>query len=80
MDQLAALPDKALAAYADVLDVLQLTPWNGRPQHEANPDGAVRWWPFGPNQTGQIVYLIREEQHEARFVVPYKGAVDPRED
>jgi len=29
--QVAALPPEALDAYAEVLDVLQLTPWNGRP-------------------------------------------------
>jgi hypothetical protein len=57
LEQLAALPDEALAAYAEVLDFLQLTPWNGRPQHGANPDGAVRWWTFGTDHAGQIIYL-----------------------
>jgi hypothetical protein len=36
MAQVAALPIAALDAYADVLDVLQLTPWNGEPQHKDN--------------------------------------------
>jgi hypothetical protein len=31
-----------LDVYAEVLDVLQLTPWNGEPQHEGNPDASVR--------------------------------------
>jgi hypothetical protein len=35
--QVAALPVDALDAYAEVLEVLQLMPWNGRPQHEDNP-------------------------------------------
>ncbi|HWR48790.1 MAG TPA: hypothetical protein VN327_14450 [Pseudonocardiaceae bacterium] len=61
-EQLVALPDDALAAYADVLGALEVAPWNGSPQHEANPDGAVRRWPFGPGQAGQTVYLILEEQ------------------
>jgi hypothetical protein len=42
MAQVAALPDEALDAYAEVLEALRRTPWNGPPQHEDNPDGAVR--------------------------------------
>lgn len=30
-EQVAALPVGALAGYAEVLRVLQLTPWNGQP-------------------------------------------------
>lgn len=60
--QVAALPDVALDAYAEVLEVLRLTPWNGQPQHEANPEGAVRRWTFGVGQAGQVVYLITEQQ------------------
>lgn len=41
LDQVAALPHAALQAYAGVLDVLALTPWNGMPLHEDNPDGPV---------------------------------------
>lgn len=55
--QVAALPADALDAYAEVLEVLQLTQWNGRPQHEDNPEGAVRRWNFGVGQAGQVVYL-----------------------
>ncbi|HZE02831.1 MAG TPA: hypothetical protein VE155_13810 [Pseudonocardiaceae bacterium] len=54
-EQVAALPAEALTAYADLLEVLTLTPWNGEPQHEDNPDAAVRRWHFGPNHSGQIV-------------------------
>jgi hypothetical protein len=39
---LDALPIEVLAGYVEVLDVLELTPWNGAPLNEANPDGAVR--------------------------------------
>ncbi|MGH3852987.1 MAG: hypothetical protein ACRDR6_05705 [Pseudonocardiaceae bacterium] len=51
--QVAALPDEVLHAYAEVLEILQLTPWNGRPQHERNPEGAVRRWKFGVGQAGR---------------------------
>jgi hypothetical protein len=30
-EQVAALPSAALAAYAELLEVLALTPWNGKP-------------------------------------------------
>jgi hypothetical protein len=55
-EQVVALPAEALASYAEVLEVLQLTPWNGRPQHPANPNAPVRRWAFGPGQAGHIVY------------------------
>jgi hypothetical protein len=42
LEQITALPDEALNGYADVLSVLELAPWSGQPQHEGNPDGAVR--------------------------------------
>lgn len=38
VDQLAALPTEALPGYADVLDVLEVAPWNGRPYNEEKPD------------------------------------------
>jgi hypothetical protein len=38
MEQIAALPDDAPAAYAQVFGVLELVPWNGDPPHEDNPD------------------------------------------
>lgn len=69
VEQVAALPDDALAYYADVLEVLQLAPWNGRPLHETNRDGAVRRWDFGPSQEGQVVYLVLDEQQEVHLLL-----------
>ncbi|MGW4527856.1 hypothetical protein [Amycolatopsis sp. NPDC004378] len=68
-DQIAALPDDALAAYSSVHDVLELTPWSGPPLHEDNPDGAVRRWNFGPDHAGQVVYLILEDQQEVHILL-----------
>lgn len=68
-EQVAALPDKALESYADVLSVLALTPWNGPPQHKSNPDGALRRWAFGPGHAGQVVYLVLEDQQEVHIVL-----------
>jgi hypothetical protein len=69
-EQVAALPAEALVGYVEVLEVLQLTPWNGRPQHVANPDAPVRRWAFGP---GQVVYLILEEQREVHLLLVQWG-------
>lgn len=68
-DQVAALPDLVLADYAQVLDLLQVVPWKGQPQHVANPDAPVRRWVFGPTQAGQVVYLILEEQREVHLLL-----------
>jgi hypothetical protein len=67
--QVAALPTEALAAYAEVLEVLRLTPWNGEPQHEGNPDASVRRWHFGSNLAGQVVYLIVDDRQEVHLLL-----------
>jgi len=67
--QVATLPTKALAAYAEVLDALQLTPWNGEPHHEGNPDAPVRRWHFGANLAGQVTYLVLEDQREVHLLL-----------
>ncbi|ONI90176.1 hypothetical protein ALI22I_12655 [Saccharothrix sp. ALI-22-I] len=68
-EQVAALPVEALHHYAEVLAVLELQPWSGRPQHESNPGAAVRYWNFGPDGAGQAVYLILEEQREVHLLL-----------
>jgi hypothetical protein len=68
-EQIAALPDHMLTALAEVIDVLRLTPWNGQPQHLANPDGPVRRWAFGPGHAAQLVYLILEDQQEVHLLL-----------
>lgn len=59
-EQVAALPDEALAAYALVLDVLVFTPWDGDPLHDENPTGPVRTLPVG--RAGLVTYLVLERQ------------------
>lgn len=68
-EQVAALPTEALPGFAEVLDVLHLTPWNGHPQHPANPDAPVRRWAFGPGQAGQVIYLVLEDQQEVHLLL-----------
>jgi hypothetical protein len=64
-----ALPDDALAAYIQVLDVLEVLPWNGEPQHEDNPEGAVRRWRFGADRAGFLVYLIDERDRTVHLLL-----------
>lgn len=68
-DQVAALPFGALTEYAQVIDVLEIAPWNGPPHNARNPEGAVRRWVFGPNGSGQVIYLILERQQEIHVLL-----------
>lgn len=69
LGQVAALPVEVLVDYAEVLDVLEVAPWNGEPQNVANPEGAVRRWYFGPDGAGQVVYLVVEERREVHVLL-----------
>lgn len=68
-EQVAALPVGCLASYAELLDVLEIAPWDGLPQHEDNPDGALRRRTFGPLGAGHVVYLVLEEPREVHIVL-----------
>ena len=68
-EQIEALPIEALPAYAEVLDVLEVQPRAGSPQHEANPDAPVRRWAFGPGQVGHVIYLILEDQRRVDILL-----------
>lgn len=75
LEQVAALPVEALSAYAELLTTLEVAPWSGRPQHEANPDGAVRRWAFGPRRDRPAGVLDRRTGLNAYFEV--KGCWAP---
>lgn len=62
MCQIAALPSEALAFYAQVIGVLELTPWNGPAYNKAKPDSAMRRWVFGQHGEGMVVYLVLADQ------------------
>ncbi len=49
--------------------MLQLTPWNGEPQHKDNPDAQVHRWHFGPDLAGQVVCLIVEDPQEVHVLL-----------
>ena len=66
-DDIAALPATALPALAEVITVLKLTPWNGRPINPRNPDGAVRTLAFG--STGLLTYLVLDDEQRVNVLI-----------
>ena len=67
--QVAALPAEALNAYAELLATLEVAPWSGPSLHAGNPDGAVRRASFGPDEAGQVVYLVLDDRREVQLLV-----------
>ena len=60
--QVAALPEKALVAYASLVDLIALHPWSGDPLRSTNPRSPIRTHTFGTDSMGLAIYLIREDQ------------------
>ena len=58
--EIKALPTRALAAFADALDVLKLVPERGKPINDDNPSGGVYQLVFAVD--GLITYLLLEDQ------------------
>lgn len=56
------LPAVLLKAFAEVVTMLELTPWNGQPYVRSNPEGNVRQLTFGDVGSAIVVYMILEEQ------------------
>lgn len=59
--QIRALPAEVLPLLADAMGVLELTPWNGRPYNQADPDGWMRQIDFADGR-GFITYLVLDDQ------------------
>jgi hypothetical protein len=59
--QVGELPVPALAAYAELIAFLELTPWEGAPYRDDKPDGNMRLMPFGERAGGIAVYVILED-------------------
>ena len=62
MEQIEALPAKALVPLAEALVVLRIIPWNGDSINESNPEAPVRTLPFGG--LGLITYLVVEAERQ----------------
>jgi hypothetical protein len=66
--QLAALPSSALAAFAEVMVVLEVAPWGGDPYNRERPDGNIRTVAFvlmhsAINQTKDLVTAVLPGAH-----------------
>ncbi len=57
-EQIAALPQPALAALAEAFSLPEVVPWSGLSLNERNPDAEVRQLPFGDFR---ITYLVLED-------------------
>jgi hypothetical protein len=57
------MPAELLPYFAQLLDVLELVPWNSDPYSEALPDGIMRKLFFGPEgRMAEAIFLIVEDQ------------------
>jgi hypothetical protein len=59
-EQIAALPAKALSFFAELMTLLELSPWAGASYDREQPNANMRTHPFGPAGEGFIIYLILE--------------------
>ena len=59
--EIRALPAEVLPLLAEAMGVLELTPWNGRPYNEADPDGWMRQLDFADDR-GFVTYLVLDDQ------------------
>lgn len=59
-EQIAALPAKALSFFAELMTLLELSPWASASYDREQPDANMRTHPFGPAGEGFIIYLILE--------------------
>ena len=69
VEQLAVLPAEALPEYAEILDVLELEPWNGRPYNKEQPDVPMWELVFGAHGEGTVTYLVLERERAVHVLV-----------
>ncbi|HEX7662471.1 MAG TPA: hypothetical protein VF444_23650 [Pseudonocardiaceae bacterium] len=67
--QINALPTEALVPFAEARTTLELAPWNGAPYNRQSPDSPMRAMSFGPDNEGDIVYLILDDQRRVDILV-----------
>lgn len=60
-EAILALPPQVRPALDEVVTVIGLVPWNGKPINQRNPDGALHQLVFGPGGHGILTYLILED-------------------
>lgn len=66
--QVDGLPVDAAVDYAELIAFLELTPWEGLPYSDDNPDGEMRRMVFGQDGAGLAVYVVLEQERRAVVV------------
>ncbi len=66
-EQVAALPARALSAYAEARTLLEVAPWSGSPYRKERPDGPMRTLTF--DSSGGVAYLILEREREVHVLL-----------
>ena len=67
-EAVTALPDAALAGYAEALGLMRLMPWSGEPFREDNPDGNIRTLAFGPRSEGLATFMVLDREREVHVL------------
>ncbi|MGH3696545.1 MAG: hypothetical protein ACRDRX_21565 [Pseudonocardiaceae bacterium] len=67
-EQIAALPAKALSSFAELMTLLELSPWAGASYDREQPSANMRTHPFGPAGAGFIIYLILEQERRVSLL------------
>jgi hypothetical protein len=60
------LPADALASYAEVRALLEISPWSGEPVNPDNAAAEVRTHTFGDG-LGLVTYLVLEDQRRCTY-------------
>lgn len=67
--QVEALPDDMLPYYGQLLDLLELVPWQSEPYNSAKPDGVMRKVLFGPSdRKAEAIFLVLELDQRVEIV------------
>lgn len=67
-EQVDGMAPSALVHYAELIAFLELTPWDGQPYRDDNPEGNLRKITFGPSGDGIVVYLVLDDQRRVIVV------------
>lgn len=59
-EQITALPAKAFPFFAELMTLLELSPWVGASYDREQPDANMRTHLFGSAGEGFVIYLILE--------------------
>ncbi len=59
-EQIAALPAAALPSFAELMAMLEISPWSGASYDRERPDANMRTHHFGAGNEGFVVYLVLE--------------------